>query len=149
MVLVSDKAPSRCRIPAIHVLENQEAYRIGRVGTIINQKGTAVVKRVLLVGVGAAIGWYGHSKLSKGRDQAAIRAEEALRTSLAPENIGRSIGEGAASIMVESTRAFFTTVREQIPALNRAETAPPIVENLQDATPLQGEVSNVTAVRTE
>ncbi|HEY4534438.1 MAG TPA: hypothetical protein VIG71_00435 [Enteractinococcus sp.] len=115
----------------------------------MNQKGTAVVKRVLLVGVGAAIGWYGHSKLSKGRDQAAIRAEEALRTSLAPENLGRSIGEGAASIIVESTKAFFTTVRDQIPALNRTETAPPVVENLNGVEPLQGEVTNVASVRAE
>lgn len=105
------------------------------------------MKRVLLVGVGAAIGWYGHSKLSKGRDEAVLRAEEALRTSLAPENIGRSIGEGAASIIVESTRAFFTTVREQIPALNRNQPAPPVVENLEDAAPLRVEVTEVTAER--
>ncbi|WP_150119424.1 hypothetical protein [Enteractinococcus helveticum] len=107
------------------------------------------MKRVLLVGVGAALGWYGHSKLSKGRDEAAIRAEEALRTSLAPENIGRSIGEGAAQIIVESTKAFFTTVRDQIPALNKAEPAPPIVENLNGVEPLQGEVTNVASVRAE
>ena len=113
----------------------------------MNLKGLAVVKRVLLIGVGAAIGWYGHSKLSKGRDEAAIRAEEALRTSLAPENIGRSIGEGAAGIIVESTRAFFTTVREQIPALNRSQPAPPVVENLPTVEPLQGEVTNVTSDR--
>ena len=105
------------------------------------------MKRVLLVGVGAVLGWYGHSKLSKGRDEAVVRAEEALRTSLAPENIGRSIGEGAASIIVESTRAFFTTVRDQIPALNRARPAPPVVENLDDAEPLQGEVTNVASDR--
>ena len=105
------------------------------------------MKRVLLVGVGAAPGWYGHSKLSKGRDEAVVRAEEALRTSLAPENIGRSIGEGAASIIVESTRAFFTTVRDQIPALNRAQPAPPVVENLDGAEPLQGEVTNVASDR--
>lgn len=115
----------------------------------MNQKGTAVVKRVLLVGVGAAIGWYGHSKLSKGRDQAAIRAEEALRTSLAPENIGRSIGEGAANIMMQSTKAFITTVREQIPALNRTELAPPIVESLNGDEPLPGEVTNVASARSE
>ncbi|HJF14131.1 MAG TPA: hypothetical protein K8V32_04910 [Enteractinococcus helveticum] len=107
------------------------------------------MKRVLLVGVGAALGWYGHSKLSKGRDEAAIRAEEALRTSLAPENIGRSIGEGAAQIIVESTKAFFTTVRDQIPALNRAEPAPPIVEKPNGVEPLQGEVTNVASVRAE
>jgi hypothetical protein len=107
------------------------------------------VKRVLLVGVGAAVGWYGHSKLSKGRDAAALRAEEALRTSLSPENIGRSIGEGAASIIVETTRAFFSTVREQIPALNRnSQQVPPVVENLHDVQPLQAEVTDVTAERT-
>lgn len=102
------------------------------------------MKRVLLVGVGAAIGWYGHSKLWKGRDAAAIRAEEALRTSLAPENIGRSIGEGAASIMVETTRSFFSTIREQIPALQRTTPQPPVVEHLDEVTPLQGEVTSVT-----
>lgn len=108
------------------------------------------MKRVILVGVGAAIGWYGHSKLSKGRDQAAIRAEQALRTSLSPENIGRSIGEGAASIIVESTKAFVTTVRDQIPALNRTgQSEAPIVQDLDDVTPLQGEVTNVTSTRTE
>lgn len=107
------------------------------------------MKRVLLVGFGAAIGWYGHSKLSQGRDQAAIRAEEALRTSLSPENIGRSIGEGAANIIVESTKAFFSTVRDQIPALNRSETVPPVVENFEDVQPLQGEVTNETSQRPE
>lgn len=131
------------------VFKNQAGHQIGRVGTVTNQKGTAVVKRVLLVGVGAAIGWYSHSKLSKGRDEAAIRAEHALRTSLAPENIGRSIGEGAASILVESTKAFFSTVREQIPVLSRADQMPPVVDNLDEVTPLQGEVTVVTAERPE
>ena len=107
------------------------------------------MKRVILVGVGAAIGWYGHSKLSKGRDEAALRAEEALRTSLAPENLGRTIGEGAANIIVESTRGFFSTVRDQIPALNRGQTSPPVVENYEDVQPLQGEVTDVTAERTQ
>jgi len=116
---------------------------------VTKQKGLAVVKRVLLVGVGAAIGWYTHSKLSKGRDQAALRAEEAFRTSLAPENIGRTIGEGAASILVESTRGFFTTVREQIPALNRAQPAPPVVENIAEVQPLRGEVTDLTSERAE
>ena len=105
------------------------------------------MKRVLLLGVGAAIGWYGHTKLSKGRDAAALRAEEALRTSLSPENIGRSIGEGAASILVETTRAFFGTVREQIPALNRAQPAPPVVEYPNGVEPLRGEVTEVTTER--
>ena len=105
------------------------------------------MKRVLLVGVGAALGWYGHSKLSKGRDEAALRAEAALRTSLAPENLGRSIGEGAALVIVESTRAFFTTVREQIPALNRGQNDPPVVENLEDVEPLQVEVTDITSER--
>lgn len=105
------------------------------------------MKRVLLVGVGAAIGWYGHTKLSKGRDAAAVRAEQALRTSLSPENIGRSIGQGAASILVETTRSFFGTVREQIPALNRAQPAPPVVAYAQDTTSLQGEVTDVTSER--
>ena len=107
------------------------------------------MKRVILVGVGAAIGWYGHSKLSKGRDEAALRAEEALRTSLAPENLGRAIGEGAANIIVESTRGFFSTVREQIPALNRGQALPPVVENYEEVQPLQGEVTDVTAERAE
>lgn len=114
-------------------------------GTVTNQKGLAVVKRVLLVGVGAAIGWYGHSKLSKGRDEAALRAEAALRTSLAPENIGRTIGEGAANIIVESARGFFVTVREQIPALNRSQPAPPVVENIDEVQPLRVEVTEVTS----
>lgn len=105
------------------------------------------MKRVLLVGVGAALGWYGHSKLSKGRDEAALRAEEALRTSLAPENIGRSIGEGAASILVESTRAFFTTVRDQLPARNRVDAVPPVVEDLESVQPLQAEATEVTSER--
>lgn len=106
------------------------------------------MKRVLLLGVGAAVGWYGHSKLSKGRDAAALRAEEALRTSLSPENIGRSIGEGAANIIVETTRGFFTTVREQVPALNRAsQQVPPVVENLHDLEPLQADVTDVTTER--
>lgn len=101
------------------------------------------MKRVLLVGVGAAIGWYGHSKLSKGRDTAALRAEEALRTSLSPENIGRSIGEGAANIIVESTRAFVTTVRDQLPMLNRSQASVPVVEDAEDLEPLRGEVTEV------
>lgn len=105
------------------------------------------MKRVLLIGVGAAIGWYGHSKLWKGRDQAAVRAEEALRTSLAPENIGRSIGQGAASILVETTRSFFNTFRDQVPVLNRSHSAPPVVEQLPDPVALQGEVTDVTSER--
>lgn len=118
-------------------------------GTVTKQEGLAVVKRVIFVGVGAAIGWYGHSKLSKGRDEAALRAEEALRTSLAPENLGRNIGEGAANIIVESARGFFSTVRDQIPALNRNQPLPPVVENYDDLEPLQGEVTDVTAERPE
>lgn len=107
------------------------------------------MKRVLLLGVGAAIGWYGHSKLSKGRDEAALRAEEAFRTSLAPENIGRTIGEGAANIIVESTRGFFTTIREQIPALNRNHVVPPVVDNIDEVQPLRVEVTDVASERTE
>ena len=89
---------------------------------------------------------YGHSKLSGGNRPPS--GQKALRTSLAPENIGR-IGEGAAQIIVESTKAFFTTVRDQIPALNRAEPAPPIVEKPNGVEPLQGEVTNVASVRAE
>lgn len=118
-------------------------------GTVTKQKGLAVVKRVLLLGVGAAIGWYGHSKLSKGRDEAALRAEQAFRTSLAPENIGRTIGEGAATVIVESVRGFVVTVREQIPALNRHQPSLPVVEHVDEVQPLRGEVSEMTAKAAE
>lgn len=75
-----------------------------------------MIKRVLLLGVGAAAGWAGHTVLSKGRDAAAVRAEETLKTTLSPENIGRNAGKAAASLLAEGTRSFVGQLVQEVPA---------------------------------
>lgn len=75
-----------------------------------------MIKRVLLLGVGAAAGWLGHTAYSKGRDAAALKAEETLRTTLNPENIGRNAGQAAATALAASARSFAYQLREEVPA---------------------------------
>jgi hypothetical protein len=75
-----------------------------------------VIKRVLLLGVGAAAGWLGHTVYSKGRDAAALKAEETLRNTLNPENLGRNAGQAAATALAASARSFAYQLREEVPA---------------------------------
>ncbi|WMY77508.1 hypothetical protein [Citricoccus sp. I39-566] len=75
-----------------------------------------MIKRVMLVGVGAAVGWLGHTVFSKGRDAAAVRAEETIRNTLNPENIGRNAGQAAATALAASARSFASQLREEVPA---------------------------------
>ncbi|NUL44983.1 hypothetical protein F7P69_07205 [Cellulosimicrobium funkei] len=75
-----------------------------------------MIKRVMLVGVGAAVGWLGHTVFSKGRDAAALRAEETIRHTLNPENIGRNAGQAAATALAASARSFAYQLREEVPA---------------------------------
>ncbi|MBB5749096.1 hypothetical protein [Micrococcus sp. TA1] len=75
-----------------------------------------MIKRVLLLGVGAAAGWLGHTAYSKGRDAAALKAEETLRNTLNPENIGRNAGQAAATALAASARSFAYQLREEVPA---------------------------------
>lgn len=75
-----------------------------------------MIKRVMLVGVGAAVGWLGHTVFSKGRDAAAVRAEQTLRDTLNPENIGRNAGQAAATALAASARSFAYQLREEVPA---------------------------------
>lgn len=75
-----------------------------------------MIKRVLLLGVGAAAGWLGHTVYSKGRDAAALKAEEALRNTLNPENLGRNAGQAAATALAASARSFAEQLREEVPA---------------------------------
>jgi hypothetical protein len=70
----------------------------------------------MLVGVGAAVGWLGHTVFSKGRDAAALRAEETIRHTLNPENIGRNAGQAAATALAASARSFAYQLREEVPA---------------------------------
>jgi predicted secreted protein len=81
-----------------------------------------VIKRVMLVGVGAAAGWLAHTVFSKGRDAAAVKAEEALRNTLNPENIGRNAGQAAATALAASARSFAYQLREEVPAWKTAQS---------------------------
>ena len=80
-----------------------------------------MIKRVLLVGVGAAAGWLGHSMLGRGRDAAAVKAEETLRNTLNPEYIGRNAGQAAARALAASARSFAAQLREEVPAWRTVE----------------------------
>lgn len=82
-----------------------------------------MIKRVMLVGVGAAVGWLGHTVFSKGRDAAAVRAEETLRNTLNPENIGRNAGQAAATALAASARSFASQLREEVPAWKTLSSA--------------------------
>lgn len=75
-----------------------------------------MIKQVLMLGAGAAAGWLGHMALGKGRDAAAIKAEEALRTTLHPSTIGRNAGAATATVLAEGARGFAAQLREEVPA---------------------------------
>ncbi|WP_136089672.1 hypothetical protein [Auritidibacter ignavus] len=75
-----------------------------------------MINKVLTLGVGVALGWVGHTLISKGRDEAVMRAEESLRTTLSPENIGRQAGSATATVVSEGAKAFFSQLREEVPA---------------------------------
>lgn len=96
-----------------------------------------MIKRVLLMGAGAAAGWMAHSVLLKGRDTAALKAEEALRTTLAPENIGRQAGQAAATALAAGARSFTAQLREEVPAW-RTAPAPAV----HDAQTIPGTVTD-------
>lgn len=92
-----------------------------------------MIKRVMLVGVGAAVGWLGHTVFSKGRDAAAVRAEETIRHTLNPENIGRNAGQAAATALAASARSFAYQLREEVPAWKT------MASSLADPAPQQGQ----------
>lgn len=92
-----------------------------------------MIKRVMLVGVGAAVGWLGHTVFSKGRDAAAVRAEETIRHTLNPENIGRNAGQAAATALAASARSFAYQLREEVPAWKTMSSS------LADPAPPQGQ----------
>ena len=75
-----------------------------------------MIKRVMLLGVGAAVGWLGHTAFSRGRDAAVVRAEESLRTTFHPDTIGRNAGQAAATALAASARSFAYQLREEVPA---------------------------------
>lgn len=112
-----------------------------------------MIKRVLLLGVGAAAGWLGHTVYSKGRDAAALKAEETLRNTLHPENIGRNAGQAAATALAASARSFAYQLREEVPAWKTvsstlAGSAPrAAAEDAPDAgrETIQGTVTSTTA----
>lgn len=79
-------------------------------------KGNAVLKRAMLVGVGAVAGWYGSRLFSKGRDVAAIKAEETLKTTFTPENIGKTVGAATATATAEGVKSFINQLRDEVPA---------------------------------
>ncbi len=75
-----------------------------------------MIKQALMLGAGAAAGWLGHMALGRGRDAAAVKAEEALRTTLHPSTIGRNAGAATATILAEGARGFASQLREEVPA---------------------------------
>ncbi len=75
-----------------------------------------MIKQMLMLGAGAAAGWLGHMALGKGRDAAAVKAEETLRTALHPSTIGRKAGAATATVLAEGARGFAAQLREEVPA---------------------------------
>ncbi|PXA77896.1 hypothetical protein DCC24_03105 [Auritidibacter sp. NML100628] len=108
---------------------------------------TSVINKVLTLGVGVALGWVGHTLICKGRDEAVVRAEESLRTTLSPENIGRQAGSATATVVTEGAKAFFSQLREEVPAFRSqdehdqpttTQTAPRRTLRAQQMTTIQG-----------
>ena len=75
-----------------------------------------MIKQVLMLGAGAAAGWIGHMALGRGRDAAAVKAEETLRTTLHPSTLGRSAGAATATLLAEGARGFAAQMRQEVPA---------------------------------
>ena len=75
-----------------------------------------MIKQALMLGAGAAAGWLGHMALGRGRDAAAVKAEETLRTTLHPSTLGRNAGAATATILAEGARGFAAQLREEVPA---------------------------------
>lgn len=75
-----------------------------------------MIKQVLMLGAGAAAGWIGHMALGRGRDAAAVKAEETLRTTLHPSTLGRNAGAATATLLAEGARGFASQLREEVPA---------------------------------
>lgn len=75
-----------------------------------------MIKQVLMLGAGAAAGWIGHMALGRGRDAAAVKAEETLRTTLHPSTLGRNAGAATATLLAEGARGFAAQLREEVPA---------------------------------
>lgn len=75
-----------------------------------------MIKRVLILSAGAAAGWLGHTAYSKGRQAVGDRAEQAVRDSVRPENLGEQIGQMAASALAASARGFASQLRDEVPA---------------------------------
>ncbi|MBB4735346.1 hypothetical protein HDA30_000854 [Micrococcus cohnii] len=75
-----------------------------------------MIKQALMISAGAAAGWFGHRAVGRGRDAAALRAEQTLRTTLHPANLGRHAGSAAATALVEGARGFAGQLRQEVPA---------------------------------
>ncbi|MDO5633622.1 MAG: hypothetical protein Q4G34_01930 [Micrococcus sp.] len=111
-----------------------------------------MIKNVLLLSAGAAAGWFGHRILWQGRDAAAVRAEETLRTTLSPENMGRQAGSAAASALAESARSFAAQLREEVPAWanlvgSRGDTITGVTVDPDDAAPGAARASGFASTR--
>lgn len=106
-----------------------------------------MIKRVLLIGVGAAAGWIGHSLINKGRDAAVVQAEESLRTTFAPENLGRTAGQAAATALTEGARSFIGQLRAEIPGWSSQsddEATPTSASSAAQRDIITGTASDVT-----
>lgn len=74
-----------------------------------------MIKRVLILGAGAAAGWIGHTAFSKGRQQLGDRADRAVRDAVNPETLGQQVGQMAASALAAGARGFASQLRDEVP----------------------------------
>lgn len=79
-----------------------------------------MIKRVLILSAGAAAGWIGHTAYSRGRQAVGDRAEQAVRDSVRPENLGEQLGQMAASALAASARGFASQLRDEVPSWRTA-----------------------------
>lgn len=79
-----------------------------------------MIKRVLILGAGAAAGWIGHTAFSKGRQQLGDRADRAVRDAGNPETWGQQVGQMAASALAAGARGFASQLRDEVPSWRTA-----------------------------
>ena len=79
-----------------------------------------MIRQVLMLGAGAAAGWFGHRALGRGRDAAALKAEETLKTTLHPANLGRQAGAATATALTQGARGFVEQLKQEVPAWRTA-----------------------------
>lgn len=74
-----------------------------------------MIKRVLILGAGAAAGWLGHTAVTRVRRGSAPAETASTADTGLPSTLGRQVGSMAASALAAGAKGFASQLRSEVP----------------------------------